>query len=124
MFFKNHAQLQILRGWAPFFNKFHGIFCSKSRICHLASLPSLADSSQAGQSETYQLKNCISLPSQIMYYIYIYILYIYIYIPYKSTGTAPPSDLKIPLKEGGAVCDVHFQLLIEFGFTQSLPQLN
>ena len=40
MFLKNHAQLQILRGWVPFFDKFHGVFRSKSRIYHLASLPS------------------------------------------------------------------------------------
>ena len=64
MFLKNHAQLQILGGWVPFFDKFHGIFCSKSRICHLASLPS-----QTKPSGLKSSRDKWNLPSQASYII-------------------------------------------------------
>ena len=36
------------------------------------------------------------------------------HIPLNSTGTAPPYDFKTPLKQGGAVCDDHFQYFPQF----------
>ena len=38
--FKKSSSTSILAGMGALFDKFHKFFCSKSRACHLASLPS------------------------------------------------------------------------------------
>ena len=67
MFLKNHAQLQILRGWVPFSIHFVGFFDQNRehrsyRACQAKA--SLADSRQAETSKTYQVKHRISLHSK------------------------------------------------------------
>ena len=50
----------MLEGVGALFDKLYGFFCSKLGACPLASLPSLADSSPARPSETYQVRHRIS----------------------------------------------------------------
>ena len=58
--FKKSCSTSNVGGVGALFDKMYGFFCSKLGACPLASLPSLADSSPARPSETYQVKHRIS----------------------------------------------------------------